>query len=326
MANFRIAQATPAVALGAAGGTFSGTAFVATATVAGVSGTAGASLEGVSPSVSYYVGTYAIAAQLTGLTPLSGAPIGAGAYTVLATFAGSTDYAAASVLANFSIAQATPTVAVADPGGTYSGTAFGGSATVTGVSGNAGSTLEGITPSLSYYAGTYGSTAQLTGLTALTGAPSSAGAYTVLASFAGSADYAAAAALADFSISQATPTVAVSDASGAYSGTAFGASATVAGVSESAGATLEGVSPSLTYYAGTYTSVGQLAGLSALSGRRPRRGATRSWRTSSAVPTTSTPRRWRTSASARRRRRPPWPTRAVLIATRTSSPRRRSPA
>ncbi len=266
MANFSIGRATPTIGLSAPGGTYSGTAFLATATVAGVSGSAGASLEGVAPSLSYYVGTYTIVAQLTGLTPLSGAPIGAGSYTVLASFAGSTDYAAASVLANFQIAQATPTVAVADAGGTYSGAAFGASATVTGVSGNAGSTLEGIAPSPSYYVGTYSSPAQLTGLTPLTGAPSGAGAYTVLASFAGSTDYASATAMADFSIGRATPTVKVSDASETYSGTAFVASATVAGVSGSAGANLEGVSPSLSYYAGTYTGVGQLTGLSALAG------------------------------------------------------------
>ena len=146
-----------------------------------MSGPAGATLEGVAPSLSYYAGTYTSAAQLTGLTALTGAPSGAGAYTVLASFPGSTDYAAATALVNFSIAQATPTVAVVDAGGTYSGTAFVASATVTGVSGNAGATLEGVAPSLSYYAGTYTGAEQLTGLTALSGAPTGAGTYTVLA-------------------------------------------------------------------------------------------------------------------------------------------------
>ena len=200
-------------------------------------------------------------AQLTGLTALTGAPTGAGAYTVLASFPGSADYAAATALANFSISQATPTVAVADAGGTYSGTAFGATATVAGVSGSAGASLEGVAPSLSYYAGTYTSAGQLTGLTAMSGAPIASGSYTVLADFVGSADYAAATAMADFSITQATPTLAVADASGAYSGTAFVASATVTGVSGNAGATLEGVSPSLSYYAGTYSNVSQLTGL-----------------------------------------------------------------
>ena len=142
-------------------GTYSGTAFIASATVSGVSGPAGASLEGVTPSLIYYSGTYTIALQLSGVTPLSGAPIATGSYTVLANFAGSADYAAASVLANFRIAQATPTVAAVDAGGTYSGTAFIASATVTGVSGLAGSTLEGVAPTLTYYAGTYSSASEL---------------------------------------------------------------------------------------------------------------------------------------------------------------------
>ena len=81
-----------------AGGTFDGSAFAATATVAGcASGTAAASLEGVAPSLVYYSGTYTTTAQLDGLTPLAGAPTAPGSYTVLASFAGSTDYAPESV-------------------------------------------------------------------------------------------------------------------------------------------------------------------------------------------------------------------------------------
>ena len=259
--TFRIAPATPTVAVSDPGGTYDGTPSVASATVTGLSGPAGATLEGVTPSLSYYVGTYSGVGQLTGLTSLSGAPSGVGTYTVLAGFPGSADYAAASALANFRITPATPTVAVVDAGGTYRGTAFVASATVAGVSGPAGATLEGVTPSLTYYAGTYSGVAQLTGLTALAGAPSGVGAYTVLASFPGSSDYVAATGLANFSIGRATPTVGVNAPGGAYSGTAFVASAAVAG-----GASLEGVAPSLTYYAGTYTSLGQLTGMTAMSG------------------------------------------------------------
>ena len=47
-------------------------------------------------------------------------------------------------------------------------------------------------PSLSYYQGTYSSPAQLARLSALAGAPTAAGSYTVLAAFPGSADYDAA--------------------------------------------------------------------------------------------------------------------------------------
>ena len=101
------------------GGTYSNTAFPATASVAGISGSGSSSLEGVSLSVTYYSGTYTDVSELTDLTPLSGAPSAAGSYTVLASFPGSTDYTSAAELANFSIAQATPTVTVADAGGTY---------------------------------------------------------------------------------------------------------------------------------------------------------------------------------------------------------------
>ena len=100
LADFRIGAGDAHAGRRRRGGTYSGSAFGASATVAGVSGPAGASLEGVSPSLSYYIGTYSAAVQLTGLSPLSGAPIAAGAYTVLASFPGSADYAAASSLAN----------------------------------------------------------------------------------------------------------------------------------------------------------------------------------------------------------------------------------
>ena len=137
-----------------------------TATVAGVSGGAGGSLEGVGLTLSYYAGT----------TPLGAAPSAAGTYTVAASFAGSTDYPARSAQATFTIAQATPTVSASDPGGTYSGSPFPATATVTGVSDPGGPSLEGVTPSLSYYAGTYTTAAQLSGQAALSGAPDRRGA------------------------------------------------------------------------------------------------------------------------------------------------------
>ncbi len=84
------------------------------------------------------------------------------------------------------ITQATPLVTVTDAGGQFTGSAFPATATVTGVTGVAGSTLEGLSPTLLYYSG---STA--TG-TASTTAPSAVGTYTVVGSFAGSGDYAAA--------------------------------------------------------------------------------------------------------------------------------------
>ena len=95
---------------------------------------------------------------------------------------------------------------------------------------------------------------QLSGQTALTGAPAAVGAYTVLASFPGSTDYSSATALADFSIAPATPTVSVNDPGGTYSGTAFVATAKRGG-RERPGRVHPGrVAPSLTYYVGTYTT------------------------------------------------------------------------
>ena len=98
------------------------------------------------------------------------------------------------------VGQATPTVAVSDAGGTYNGTAFAATATVTGISDVPGSNLEGGGLTLTYYSGTYTNVSQLTGLTGSTAAPSTPGSYTVLASFAGSDDYAAATALTNFTI------------------------------------------------------------------------------------------------------------------------------
>ena len=91
-----VSQATPTVSVTDAGGIYNGEPFTATATVAGVSNTPGSSLENVSPSLAYYNGTYTSASQLTGLTPLTGAPIQAGSYTVVANFGGSTDYSGAA--------------------------------------------------------------------------------------------------------------------------------------------------------------------------------------------------------------------------------------
>jgi predicted outer membrane repeat protein len=264
LVDFTITQATPTVSVAVASGTYTGTAFVPRDTVAGARGSGGSNLEGVSLVLSNYSGTYTSLSQLTGLTPLSAAPSTIGAYTVLASFAGSTDYTSASALADYAISQATPTVHVADAGGTYSGAAFPATDTVAGVGGSGASTLEGVGLSLAYYSGTHTSASQLSGLTPLSGAPSVVGSYTALASFAGSTDYTSASAVVDFSVGLAMPTLSVTDGGGVYSGSPFGATATVAGIAGSAGASLEGVSPSLTYYAGTYASPAELTGINPL--------------------------------------------------------------
>ena len=75
----------------------------------------------------------------------------------------------------------------------------------------------------------------------------------MIASFAGSADYAAANRTTTFTIGKATPTVQVNDSGGIYNGGEFAATTTVAGVT-GPGNSLEGVSPSVTYYNGPSAS------------------------------------------------------------------------
>ncbi len=262
LANFTIAQVTPSVTVTDSGGTYNGTGFPATATVTGLSGSPASSLEGVTPSLAYYSGTYSSTAQLNGLTSSSTAPSTAGAYTVLASFPGSTDYTAASALANFTITQATPTVTVADPGGPYTGTAF--PATAIGRRGqrlgrhqprrrhavarllhrDLHQRLAAHRPDFVVHRADVRS-APTPSWPASPAAPTTP----------------AASALANFTITQATPTVTVTDPSGTYTGTPFPATATVTGVSGSPASSLEGVTPSLAYYTGTYTSAAQLNGL-----------------------------------------------------------------
>ena len=63
----------------------------------------------------------------------------------MASFAGSTDYAAeTSTAVTFTIAQAAPAVAVNDQGGTYDGSTPTATATVAGIGGTAGASLEGV--------------------------------------------------------------------------------------------------------------------------------------------------------------------------------------
>ena len=114
----------PTVNVNDAGGIFDGSAFPATATVTGVvrhGRVASASLEGASPTLAYYSGTFTSTSTRRQAPPLS-APTHAGAYTVVATFAGTTDYATATRLTNFTIAQATPQFAWAAPAAITYGT------------------------------------------------------------------------------------------------------------------------------------------------------------------------------------------------------------
>jgi len=101
---YEAVQALPTVSVSDAGGVYTGLPFPATDTVAAAGGTPGGSLEGVSPTLTYYAGSSA-----TG-TPLAGAPDDAGTYTVEAYFPGSADYLIASATATFTISPAPLTV------------------------------------------------------------------------------------------------------------------------------------------------------------------------------------------------------------------------
>ncbi len=238
--TFTITPAAPTLTVSDTGGIYTGTStYPATFTLAGVGtqSTPGSKLEDVTPTLTYYSGTG---------TALSGAPSTAGTYSVVASFAGSMDYAYASIGTTFTISRITPTVTVTDAGGGYSsGSSFPATAMVAG-----GAYLEGVAPTLSYYAGTSVVTAS-----PLSAAPSTVGTYTVLASFAGSTDYLPNTASTTFIITKPVPSVSVTDTSGNYNGSPFNATAMVAG-----GVSLEGVAPTLTYYSGTSATGSALSG------------------------------------------------------------------
>jgi hypothetical protein len=100
--------ATPTLHITAAGGTYNGSAFAATATV-GVDGNFAASLDGVAPSLTYYAAG----------KPQPGAPVKAGTCTVTASFPGSQDYASASASTSFVITPAPLTMTAADTNRVY---------------------------------------------------------------------------------------------------------------------------------------------------------------------------------------------------------------
>ena len=229
LARFTGDKTTPSLTVSDAGGTYTGGLFPATATVNG-----GSSLEGVTPTLAYYIGPTTTGA------PSSVPPISAGTYTVVANFAGSADFlSASSDPVTFNIAKATAAVTVSNPGGTFNGNPFPATATVKGLP-----SLEGVSPTLAYYVGsnTLGTPSSTP--------PSAAGTYTVVANFPGSTDYAAASSNPlTFNIGQAVPVVTVSDAGGTFNGNPFPATATVNG-----GTSLEGVSPTFAYYVGSTTT------------------------------------------------------------------------
>jgi hypothetical protein len=221
----------PTVTVVDAGGTYNGEFFPATATASGVDG----SPVNGSFAFTYYLGTSASGAG-------SGtAPIDAGVYTVVAAFTSNdpsyTDAQSAPV--TFTISRATPQLAVHDDGGAYNGQPFAASAAAMGVDGAAVSGAFAFT-----YTDSQGNASSL--------APTNAGAYTVVASFASAnSNYSdAQSAPLQFTIARATPSVTVSDAGGVYNGQPFAASASATGI----GGSMVAGAFAFSYYTGTTTS------------------------------------------------------------------------
>jgi hypothetical protein len=189
-------KATPTVSVSDAGGTYNGKSFPASATAVGVDGKTAVS---GSFGYAYYVGTGTSGTSLGGTAPTT-----AGTYTVVATFTSSDpNYTGGNAQTTFIINPATPTVSVADAGGTYNSSPFPTMATVAGVDNKPASSLEGVTLTLTYYAGSTASG------TPLAGTPNSAGTYTVVAQFAGSTDYTSASAQTTFTITPANTSTAL---------------------------------------------------------------------------------------------------------------------
>ncbi len=251
--TFTIAQANPSVALNALDSTYNGQPFAALGlvegVVPGVDQPFSTSLEGVAPTLDFQ---QVDSNDQTIADFGSAAPVQAGTYVVIASFPGSTDYASTTNSAFFTISQATPTVSVTNAGGTFNGQQFLATAlvagVVAGVDDSPSASLEGSTPSLDYQQVDANGDV-IADLDAT--APTQAGSYVVTASFAGSTDYLSGSVSTTFTISQATPTVTVTDAGGTYSGQAFAALAQVAGilagVDDTPSASLEGVTPTLDY-------------------------------------------------------------------------------
>ena len=110
-----VAKAIPKINVVDHGGIYNGFAFPANVTVTGGKCSAAASLEGVTPMVTYCCGNSCTSPRRPRRAPIRSSPLSPAAQ----------DYAAAkSTPVTFTIAKATPTIHVTDAGGTYNGLPF----------------------------------------------------------------------------------------------------------------------------------------------------------------------------------------------------------
>ena len=122
------------------------------------------------------------------LARAAGDTVAGDAYSITqGTLAANSNYTVLFTGSTLTITPATPLVTVSAAGGPYTGAPITATAAMTGVGGTPTPDLEGVTPTLTYYAGPGTSGTNLGAR-----APSAAGTYTVVARFAGSGDYAAA--------------------------------------------------------------------------------------------------------------------------------------
>jgi hypothetical protein len=148
-------------------------------------------------------------------TPAPGTYLPAGsnqALSVVFTPTDSADYGTASMQVTINVAKATPNLGLTDPGGTYDGSPFVASATLTGVGGDhsSGGSLQGISPTLTYYVGN-----GTAGTNLGSAAPLAPGTYTVVAAFPGNSDYRPVVSPpVVFTIKQATANLALSSTGG----------------------------------------------------------------------------------------------------------------
>jgi hypothetical protein len=105
--TINVDKATPTVNVSAPGGAYNGTPFPASVTIDGITNSSETALEGVTPILVYYVGS-----STSGISMGSTPPTQPGTYTVVASFAGNTDYASTrSAPATFTIGQGSAIIA-----------------------------------------------------------------------------------------------------------------------------------------------------------------------------------------------------------------------
>ncbi len=171
LGSFTFGQSGVLVATGAVG--FSGT----------ITFISGSTLLGSSPVSSAGRASISLAAVPAGVQTIA-------AVEVATNASGASD--SGWSLLNLTVNPAQPVLHLADPGGPYNGIPYTASATITGVDGQAGSSLEGVAVQVSYFDPATGAN--------LVSAPVGPGHYGAIAYFPGSADYLTATKLIYFKI------------------------------------------------------------------------------------------------------------------------------